>query len=278
MKNDKGITLISLVSSIMLILILAAVTVVTSMSSYNQMKFEGAKSEIEQVEKLVDEIASDYQTYLDEKVGGTENSYAEYFKYRYGNRTTDFSDKQLSSPANSEKAKTIMSKYPELSTPGPNMFYFTQDDLNKYFDLKGINDVVVDFSTRIVYSVEGIKDPDDKNHLYYTSSEWGGNTRVTHDETGKTVATISSVTQGSTYTISGVVYRNITVTLSGNFKVSEVYYKTNTNTNKVKVDKFTVKDNTVSFAVPVPSNATYTFILVDEVNNTIQKDFSVTTN
>ncbi|MBR1540655.1 MAG: hypothetical protein IJ629_05825 [Clostridia bacterium] len=67
MKNNKGITLISLVASILLILILAATTVVTSMNAYNQMKFEGAKTELEEIQKLVDETASDYQTYLKER-------------------------------------------------------------------------------------------------------------------------------------------------------------------------------------------------------------------
>ena len=67
MKSNKGITLISLIASVLLIIILAATTVVTSMNAYNQMKFEGAKAELEEVQKLVDETASDYQTYLKER-------------------------------------------------------------------------------------------------------------------------------------------------------------------------------------------------------------------
>ena len=138
MKNNKGITLISLISSIILILILASVTIVASTNAYNQMKFEGAKSELEQMQKKVDEIATDYQTYLKEKSSVTENEYTHFFADRYGNGSTDVGvfDKMLIKNHESE-AKTIIDKY-SLASENNQIFYFSKDDLNKYFDLKGI--------------------------------------------------------------------------------------------------------------------------------------------
>ena len=40
MRNEKGITLISLVASIMLIFIIVGITITTSVNSFNQMKFQ----------------------------------------------------------------------------------------------------------------------------------------------------------------------------------------------------------------------------------------------
>ena len=100
MKNNKGITLISLVASIILLLILAATTISTSMNAYKQMEFEGSKAELEEVQKLTDEIATDYQTYLKEN-NDPNKKYADYFSERYGNGTDDFSGKLLH--ANAEK-------------------------------------------------------------------------------------------------------------------------------------------------------------------------------
>lgn len=266
MESNKGITLISLVSSVILILILASVTVVTSMSSYNQMKFEGAKAEIEQVEKLVDEIASDYQTYLNEKEGTSGLSYSTFFQARYNISSTDISGKLLS--ANQEKAQTIMGKYTEISIPSDTMFYFSQDDLDKYFDLKGINDVVIDFATRNVYSVEGIKDPDDKDHLYYVSTEWGSDTKVAHND-GTTTATVAAASS-SNHTINGIKYADITLTITGNFKVSEIYAIVPNTSKKLKVDQYNKNDKVIYFSIPVTETGNYQFEVYDDSKNVIK--------
>lgn len=177
MKNNKGITLISLVSSILLLFILAATTVTTSMNAYKQMKFEGAKAELEEVQKLVDEIASDYQTYLSEK-GNTTLGYSDYFNDRYKESSSDgktiFEAMKLKN--NLEKLEGgLQSAYPDIGQDSEFAFYFTENDLTKYFGLKGIEEVIVNFSTRKVYSVKGIKDSNDTTKVYYTPEDWGAN-------------------------------------------------------------------------------------------------------
>ena len=159
---------------------------------------------------------------------------------------------------NQDKAKTIIAKYTELSSLSNNMFYFSQDDLNKYFDLKGINDVVIDFSTRKVYSVEGIKDPDDKDKLYFISSEWGGDTRVSSTANTPTTVNASSFTS----TKSGSYY-NVTIILDKVIDVSEVYAKVNDKT--IKRDEFRVSKTATNTTVyfTVESTGTYTFRFVD---------------
>ena len=121
MRSSKGITLISLISSVILILILAATTIVTSTNAYNQMKFEGAKAEIEEVQKIVDEIATDYQTYKNEPDDDVEKTYTTYFKDRYG---VEKPEDMLLSKEMTFGSTTV--------TTGSNIFYFSTDNLNKY--------------------------------------------------------------------------------------------------------------------------------------------------
>lgn len=265
MKNNKGITLISLISSVILLIILASITIVTSTNSYNQMKFEGAKAELEEMQKLVDEIATDYQTYLREQ-GGTK-TYQEYFKDRYG--ATDFSDKLLSS--HQTEASQLLQKNPSLNEEKNEMiFFFTKDDINKYFDLKGINDVVVDFSTRTVYSVSGIKDPDDKTKIYYTSSDWGDDRKVSPNSKENNSVTVTAKQEKK-----DVSNFDVKITITGKINnVSEVYGGIDDKYSKI--DNFRVITFTESktdtepqteIMVSVTGAGNYKFKVIDELNN-----------
>lgn len=270
MKNNKGITLISLISSIILILILASVTIVASTNAYNQMKFEGAKSELEQMQKKVDEIATDYQTYLKEKSSVTENEYTHFFADRYGNGSTDVDvfDKMLIKNHESE-AKTIIDKY-SLSSENNQIFYFSKDDLNKYFDLKGIKDVVVNFSTRKIYSVEGIKDPDDKTKIYYTSSEWGSDTSVEKTETESSKPTVVVDGEPTKNIMNDVTTYEVTLRVTGKInKISEVYVGIGDNYSKNEDFKIISSNDTeTKIKVTVTgASGTYKFRVVDELNN-----------
>ena len=116
MENNKGITLITLVTSIILLIIIASITILTNIDAFNYMRFEGEKTEIEQMEKLVDEIASDYQTYLIEE--NTSKKYEDYFNSRYN--TSDFNMKLLSSHKN--EAAELINKNTGLSSESDSVF------------------------------------------------------------------------------------------------------------------------------------------------------------
>ena len=274
MKSNKGITLISLISSVILLLIIASVTIVTSVSAYNQMKFESAKAEIEEMQKLVDEIATDYQTYLNEQ-SNPDPGYVEYFKARYN---ADFNSKLLSQ--HMSEVSDLVSKFTSLATPSNIMFFFSKDDIVKYFDLKGINDVVVDFSTRTVYSVEGIKDPDDKNIKYYTQADWGADPKVTYNPSSSAEATVT-VEQVNT---ANSIY-NFKITINKKLKtVSEVYAikvdGADETTNKIEnfqIDNSTSGTNT-SVLVTVTGGGTYYFRVLDSVKNIYKSGNIATTN
>ena len=270
MGSNKGITLISLISSLVLMIILTSITIVTSVNGYNQMKFEGAKAEIEQIQKLVDEIATDYQTYLKEKDNTTETGYVNYFKNRYN--ATDFDSKLLTSHL--EEAKAVVEKYPALKNDTSQMmFYFTSDDIVKYFDLKGINSVVVDFSTRTVYSVNGIKDPDDKTKIYYTPSEWGGKVTVDYSP-----ASSSNINVDVTQIAKSEDSFDIELTVNKKIKISEIYsYKDGKYTKVNNFRVIEVKEPTsatdfgsIKVRFTITGSGNYKFKVVDELKNSYE--------
>ncbi len=255
MKNNKGVTLISLITSVVLLIIIAGLTISTSVSSFNQMKFEGKKSEIEEMQKLVDEIATDYQTYLLERHSGN-NEYVDYFKVRYG---VDFSSKLLLQSSNLDLARNVISKYPDLAKPGNNVFLFKSNDISKNFDLKGINDVIVDFSTRTVYSVEGIKDPSDKNVIYYTQSDWKNDPKITYTPP-------ITVTQGPK---TGTTFEFKINSSSKNLNnISEVYSVYINSSNVVTTTKINpTSKSATEIKVNVTGEGIYKFRLVDSSKN-----------
>lgn len=283
MRSNKGITLVSLLASLILIIILAATTIVTSMNAYNQMKFEGAKAELEEVQKLVDEIAADYQTYLKElEVGSAAANYSDYFNTRYNVTAAaeKFANKILS--AHTADIKALLT-FSEIETSAQETdykkatgFYFTSDDLMKYFGLKGIDPVAVEFSTRTVYSVNGIKDSSDSTKTYYTPSQWNSNSVVKKTAVAATPITVTA----KTFSHSGDMY-DIDFEFSAKLKdktiIQQVYMTDETNSSYKSVESFrdiTQSTDTVT-KIRVTVSITditknYIFKFVDSSQNTYE--------
>lgn len=266
MGSNKGITLISLITALLLVTILTSITVTTSVNSFNQMKFEAAKSELEEVQKIVNEVAADYQVYLKEIKGtdaGTE--YVDYFEARY--RDYSFFYKLLAN--HEDEAENVINNYPEIDATSEKAFYFTTDDLVKYFGLKGISDVVVDFSTRTVYSADGIKNPRNKGYYYFTPADWGADTVINKSspEEDLPVVTASAISNYElTYDIQLIVSPKIKTS------IKEVYFYKNG--RYTKVDNFRELNNEVEniIRITVKGKGRYQFMVVDELKNRYQSE------
>lgn len=260
MKNNKGITLLSLVIAFLLVAILTAITVSTSVNAYNQMKFEGAKAELEEVQKLVDEIAADYQTYLKE-IRGTDRgrSYQDYFIERYN---ASFEDKLLK--FHQDYADKLLAEHWEIDVMSDATFYFTSNDLAKYFGLRGIESVVIDFSTRTVYSVFGIRDPKDKNIYYYTSADWGVDNKIEeyHEEEYYPFIDAHEVShQGEIYDVELLIEPRLDT------MIKDVYFYKNGKYVKIN-DYRDISDEYGSMLrVIIEGRGQYQFLIVDELNN-----------
>ena len=260
MKNNKGVTLLSLIVALLLVSILMSITVATSMNSYNQMKFEGAKSELEEVKKLVDEIAADYQTYLKEIKGTGEGTrYQDYFAARYN---ADFEDKLLSNHV--EHVETLLKIHKEIDVNSIATFYFTSDDLAKYFGLKGIECVVVDFSTRTAYSVDGIRDPRKRRVYYFTPADWGANTTVVKNIQEENTLFITATMVSNyekTYDVELVINPKI------NNAITDVYLYSGDKYVKINNFRNISSEERTIIRVTVEGRGLYQFMIVDELNN-----------
>jgi Tfp pilus assembly protein PilE len=265
MRKSKGVTLISVVTTVLVLIILAAVTAVTSMDAYNQMRFETFKEKLEEVQKKVNEISSDYGVYLKKNSGDT---YANYFASKFnGSWPQYFSQVYTNSKfANVLASNSTLANNASSST---TLFYFKESDVETFLGLKGIDDIIVDFSTRTVYSVKGCKDPNDSSIIYYTPSDYDESTVVgstTSDSNVKSSLIDATLTATSTKKTSGTttMYQiKLVVSNRGSgikYPINAVYYSTD-NTNWVKVSNPTINDDTVSFILYTSKK--YYFKVVD---------------
>jgi len=269
MKTNKGVTLISLIIALFLIILLTSITVSASVNAYKQMKFDAAKSELEEVKRIVDEIAADYQTYLKEIRGTNKGTaYKDYFAERYNDNS--FGDKLLVN--HEENARTLLAIHSEINVASATTFYFSSNDLAKYFGLKGVESVVVDFSTRTVYSANGIRNPKNKFFAYFTPADWGGETTVEHGYGGdvsRVVATSKVAQNGSFYDIELVVVPKL------DNAIKEIYLYKN-NAKYIKINDFreiSAEDQTklrLTIEKYEADAQIYRFMVIDELNNTYQ--------
>lgn len=258
MRNNKGITLISLVTVVILMGILATVTISVSINSYNNIKYESAVAELEELQGIVDEITSDYQVYL--KESKATKTYVEYFEDRYG--VSNFSSKLVSN--NLEVVADLIVKYPSLNSVPDKTFYFTKADIKNYFGLKGIDDVVIDFSKRVIYFIDGIEDPDNEEDVYFKSTEFGIKTVVSENSVSNTTRNILANKIGN----SGNYYDvELTITPVIN-NISTIYVCSNN--KSVKNENFrdvSIDSNSTKIRLTVEGSGTYTFKIVDEIGN-----------
>ena len=60
MRNQRGVTVVSLIVTVIVMLIIASITVSSSISSYKTMKYQTFKSELEEIQNTVNETCENY--------------------------------------------------------------------------------------------------------------------------------------------------------------------------------------------------------------------------
>lgn len=249
MKNNKGIALISLAITIVFIFLLATIVITTSIQSLRRMSLENFKNELEEVQRKVDEKAKDYANF--KKINATA-TYKDYFINIFGTAPNFLKD-------NEKKAEAVIKANPLLETNKKSdlVFYFTEKDVKQYLGLNGIGDIIVDFSTRYVYSVKGCRDPDN-NQIYYSAKDYGGNLVVA--ESNKTNSILSdSETLLKVKTkinlIGNVNLYPITINVISkleddtNYPLVKVYYSKGNSDNDswIEIDDLNINNNAINF-------------------------------
>jgi Tfp pilus assembly protein PilE len=274
MKKDDGITLISLVTTVILIIILASMTTVASMGSYKEIKLENFKAQLEEVQKKVNEISADYGLYKTDssvikKYAGSTSapSYTTYFSDKFGGTPS----KYVATDTKFSNLKTACTSLAE----NDYTFYFSEDsgDIEKYLGLTGIStDIVIDFSTRTVYSVTGCADPEDSSKLYYTASQYGADTVIDSSNAGSNLSSFTG--SKSEAAVGTTTMTTVTVLLSRettgtSYLIENVYYRQNDSSSWIKVD-FSQSGDTIKFVVKNAKENVNQVKIVDKYGQTIE--------
>lgn len=189
--NQKGITLIALMLTVIIMIILASVTVYVGTGNIGNSKMVNFVSYMQTIQKKVDFIA-EYENY---------SNYGEELT----NNNKDLLQNILNSP-NESFLTTLDSTY---------LKYFDSSHIASDLELENVDDeIVVDFATREVISLNGVKY---ENKMYYTQYylPGGQSLRQQTEEVTRTVSfgdIISNIDGlNATFTITGINLSNGTL-------------------------------------------------------------------
>ena len=155
MKNEKGITLIMLISTIIVLVIIATVTIQYGSHSVDSIALENFSFELQQIQGKVDTIHEKI------KLGETE-----YLTYGQNITVSEEAVKTLNT-VTGINYKNIPSSQRDKYYSGTNTKYryFSSKDISEYFDISSNpGDVIINFETREVISVKGFGY---KGKIYY---------------------------------------------------------------------------------------------------------------
>lgn len=169
--KESGITLIALIVTVSVMIILLAISVTTGIDSVEKTKLQSFYTQLELIQKRVDDIASTNEGYYFNKDGNVE--YID-LKTQAGSEITSGQNSFLQEILNSENITIEASEFR----------YFTIENLEEQLDLSEIKyNVFINFDTRTIIAENGIKIDDKtyyvlKNDLYFTEYNTNKNTGV----------------------------------------------------------------------------------------------------
>lgn len=142
MKNNKGISLISLAVIVFIMLLLTSITIVSGRDAYSVIKAQNFISKMKIIQARVDEVSENgiYVPQNGVKINDADNY-------------TEFGD-----IINELKEKDDISSWDSSSDEElTNYYYFEPEDLYNEFDIKDVNlTVIINFNTRNVIAKKGV--------------------------------------------------------------------------------------------------------------------------
>lgn len=140
MKREEGITLVALIITIIVMIILASVSIKSGTESLDSTRLEGFYTQLELVQKRVDDIAVTNESYID------SDGNIIYLKDT-GKALTDTQKTSLQNIITLEN----------LEVDATDFRYFTVEDVENILDLSEIEyNLFIDFDNRIIVAEDGI--------------------------------------------------------------------------------------------------------------------------
>lgn len=243
-KDNKGITLVALIMTVILMLILISVTTYTGINTYKESKVTAFVSQMQLIQSKVDNIKNEKT--IDELIllGDAVDS---------SNQISSIN----SAFSNSEITSNDISSYR----------YFTKSKLLELFDIEdAYDDVMINFTTREVVSLNGVEH---KGSKYYTQYKLpNGQTIINND---------NSITRDLDFTVAlSIDGINSTITIK-NIKITNgtLSYKEQNDNYWQNVTNYTEKDKT--YDILISKTGEYTFKLQDNTSseNYIEKTIQI---
>lgn len=238
--NNRGVTLVVLIITVIVMLILASTAVTMSLDSIEHSKMMRFVTYMQEIQKKVDLIAE----------------YEDYSQYE------DLSEEEKST------LEDILSSSNETfvttSADDEGLKYFDTETLESELELEGIEDqIVVNFKTREVISLEGIKYD---GNMYYTQYNLPNGQKIKTYENIERNVTFEDVTVtidgiNATFTIKNVGITNGTLSYGRVIDENNIKWTVITNNTKKNEDVTTQA---------ITMSGTYYFKLVD---NTTGKEY-----
>lgn len=147
MKNEKGITLISLVTAVVLLILISSVAVNINIEAYDVAKSQNFIAKMQVIQSKVDNVSE--QEINDGSFTKLSNINEETQK----NRIYDIIKNPQNYNINVEKNWDA-----SLDENPDNYYFFSPDALKNFFGLKDQDiAVIINFKTRNVISIDGVK-------------------------------------------------------------------------------------------------------------------------
>lgn len=218
MKNEKGVTMVSLVVTIILMVILASVTTYSGIESYKDMKKENYIAQLKVIQEKVNLIAEEYQNWEGKSSDTNINNYL-------GTGVEGHSGLGFSKITDGET--TLIKLIEEASDSKENYYYFSTDNIKDQLGLKGFEksgmSVAVNFGTRNVIEKKGIKQD---NVEYHSLKDFGIQANSSDADVAGSSTTYTINTTVKNYGLTAKIIIDGSGTKDGqNIKISDFEYQ-----------------------------------------------------
>lgn len=233
--NNKGITLVILIITIILMLILVSVTTYSGINSYKNMQVTKFVTQMQLIQTKINELVEEEKT---------DNLGIAITEIQKNILDLAYANSEVQSNTNEYKS---------------NYIFFSRENLKEQLDLADIeDDVLVNFKTREVVSINGVEYEGKK---YYTQYKLpNGESLINNETTTRTISfevEVSVNGLNATATVNNISINNGTLS----------YSETDTEGNNIKwqtITNYTEKDET--YTVNISKSGNYTFRLQDNTN------------
>ena len=163
MKKNKGVTLISLVITVIILFILSSISIQVSTGVYNVIKVQNYIAKMKVIQSGVDNFVQEYSENVDTVLASKGFSKLEADDENF----QDFiEDNEID--VEYLNIDTTDSWNNEIDSNPENYYYFSAKNLEECFGLKAQNlDVIINFKTRNVISIKGVKQGDNTYYRQY---------------------------------------------------------------------------------------------------------------